>query len=153
MEIKQLEKLVQQIVEQASTLKDKHIAEKDTSVNYVAVFAQSQAEYDELLEVVNEMGSIIKDTPTGPLFKIKPLSTAAGQLKLLKIRQPDKTRPERGDADFTLVDYLAFKKKYLGKPGFKLIERETMEMIELMDKSFKVRVYFSYPPLDQQLGL
>jgi len=33
-----------------------------------------------------------------------------------------------------------------------IIEREEMEMIELMDPAFDVRAYFSHPPLDEQLG-
>ena len=39
----------------------------------------------------------------------------------------------------------------MGKPGFKLIERSYMEMIELMEIGESVRVYFSDPPVDQQL--
>ena len=153
MKTKEIKKLIREIVEQAVDLKNKHTAENDAPVNYAAIFAQSQPEYNELLEVVKEFGSVIKETSTGPLFKINLIATPAGRLQLLKIRQPNKTRPERGDADFTLTDYPSFKKIYLNKPGFKLIERATMEMIELMDKDFKVRAYFSFPPLDQQLGL
>jgi hypothetical protein len=39
----------------------------------------------------------------------------------------------------------------LSKEGFKLIEREDFEMIELMDSEFNVRAYFSNPPLDERL--
>ena len=44
-------------------------------------------------------------------------------------------------------------KENIGKEGFKLIERPSMEMIELMEDGADVRVYFSNPPLDKQLGL
>jgi hypothetical protein len=71
----------------------------------------------------------------------------------LKIRKPDQTRPERGDADFAVKNYEEFKNSCLTKPGFGVIERDTFEMIELMDSSFDVRVYFSSPPVEVQLGL
>lgn len=148
-----IKKLVREIVQQSCQLKDTHTSEKDAPVNYAAVFTQGQEEYETLLAAAKQLGLVIEQTPTGPLFKIKPLETAAGSLQLLKIRMPDKTRPERGDADFTITNYDTFKKKYLGKPGFKLIKRERFEMIEIMDPKFDVRAYFSNPPLDQQLGL
>jgi len=153
MNVEDLKALVQEIVKQACKLKDAHITETNATVNYAAIFAQSQQEYEKLLVAVKQIGKIIKETPTGPLFQINPLATVAGKLQLLKIRAPDKTRPERGDADFTITDYPAFKKTYLSKPGFKLIERQDFEMIELIDLQFNVRAYFSYLPLDQQLGL
>jgi len=51
---------------------------------------------------------MIQKTEKGSLFKIFPIATIAGELQLLKIRNPDSTRPERGDADFTVFDYLSF---------------------------------------------
>ena len=68
-----------------------------------------------------------------------------------KIRKPDPTRPERGDADFNLDDYEKFKNKYVGKEGFSLIERKDHEMVELMEKGSDVRVYFSHPHIDKLL--
>lgn len=144
---------VQQIVTHSKELKDKHTNEDYAPVNYAAIFCQNEIEFKDFFDAANEIGKVIKETPTGPLFQIEPLETAAGTLRLLKIRQPDVTRKERGDADFTVSDYDSFKKTYLSKPGFKLIERETMEMIELMDPAFNVRAYFSHPPLDEQLGI
>lgn len=93
------------------------------------------------------------DSPTGPVYKFreKP-NTIAGRPVLLRIRHPDKTRPERGDTDFN-TNYPVFKKKYLGNPYFKLIEREDYEMIELVNTEFDVRVYFSGTPLSKTLGI
>ena len=99
------------------------------------------------------MGVIAKNTPTGPLFRVQTIDTVAGPLQLVKIRQPDPTRPEQGDADFTVPVYPEFKKEYIRADGFKLIVRSDMEMLELTDPAFPVRAYFSHPPLDQQLGL
>jgi len=149
----ELTEAVQKIVGQANNLKNKHTAEINAPVNYACIFSQSKEEYNELLETVQKIGKVIKKTPTGLLFQISPIKTIAGNLQLLKIRMPDSTRPERGDADFTVTDYTDFKKKYLSKKEFKLIERENFEMIELMDKEFNVRAYFSNPPPDEQFGL
>lgn len=149
----ELKTLAQDIVKSASELKDQHTAETNAQVNYACIFAQSQKEFDELVASANQLGQIVHQTPTGPLYQIAPLQTVAGNLKLLKIRLPDETRPELGDADFTVEDYARFKNTYLSEPGFKLIERPQMEMMELMDSMFEVRAYFSHPPLDQQLGI
>ena len=153
MNIAKLRQMIQSIVKQANELKNKYTTEQDVPVNYACIFSQSQKEFEAFASLAKQSGKIILDTKSGPLFQISPLNTAAGQLKLLKIRMPDKTRPERGDADFTVTNYPEFKKTYLAKKGFKLIERENMEMIELIDPKFNVRAYFSHPPLDQQLGL
>lgn len=144
--------LVKGIVERACELKDKHTKETDARVNYAAVFAQSQREYSDLLAAAKQQGRIVQETPTGPVFEIKPLNTVAGKLRLLKVRAPDKTRLERGDADFTIEKYEAFKKTHLGKPGFRLIVRPEFEMVELVDSKAGVRAYFSNPPLGEVLG-
>jgi len=148
-----LKVMVEEIIRRANELKDKHTHESDAPVNYTCIFSQDTQEYEDLLKTAHQLGKVIKETPTGPLFHIKNIQTVAGTLQLLKIRAPDPTRPERGDADFTIPDYPKFKKQYLKKKGFKLIQRETSEMIELMDPEFNVRAYFSNPPLDKQLGL
>jgi len=147
------QQLIQNIVSQACSLKNKYTGESAAPVNYACIFTQSQAEYEHFLRLAEGLGKAIENTQSGPLFQIEPLETTAGPLKLLKIRIADPTRPERGDADFTLADYPAFKEKYLAQPGFKLIPRDGFEMIELVDPKFNVRCYFSNPPLDQQLGI
>ena len=148
-----LTRLVEEIVKKANNLKNKHTSEKNAPVNYACIFAQSKEHYNNLTMVAKEIGSVIKETPTGSLFHIQPLKTVSGNLKLLKIRKPDTTRPELGDADFTVENYPEFKNKCLSKTGFRLIPRESFEMIELIDSKFNVRAYFSNPPLDKQLGI
>lgn len=153
MEVAELIEFVQGIVEKANTLKNKHTSEKEAAVNYACIFCQSSKQYEELTTVSRKIGEVIDETPTGPLFHIKPLETVAGKLRLLKIRKPDPTRTEIGDADFTVLDYPEFKRGCLSQKGFKLIPREKFEMIELVDPQFDVRTYFSNPPLDKQLKL
>jgi hypothetical protein len=148
-----LQNLVRDIVKKTTDLKNKHTEYKDAAVNYVCVFAHGEQEYEELLKVAQKMGKVIKETPTGPIFLIEPLETVSGLLKLLKIRKPDPTRPERGDADFAIPNFPEFEKKYLSKSGFKIMQKPDFYMIELVDPEFDVRAYFSNLPLDDQLGL
>jgi len=152
MNIEGFKNLVQDIVRESSRLKDKYTDQKNAKVNYACVFCQSDEEYNDFLNLANQLGEVFKETRTGPLFLID-LDTESGKLKLLKIRKPDEARKERGDADFTVDDYFSFKKTHLSKSGFSLIEREDFEMIELIHPNFNVRTYFSNPPLDQQFGL
>lgn len=153
MNTKELKTLVQDIVFEATKLKNIHTSELEAPVNYACIFSHSSEEYDKMILLAEKMGSVVKETPTGLLFHIQDLDTVSGMLKLLKIRKPDSTRLELGDADFTVSDYNIFKEGSLVKPGFKLIMRDYMEMIELVDGAFNVRAYFSNPPLDVQLGL
>ncbi len=147
-----MEHLIQGIVRDAEHLKDKYTDQKDIPVNYVCIFCQSEKEEINFLEEAHKIGKIIQETPSGSLFKIS-IDTIAGKLQLLKIRKPDLSRPERGDADFTVSDYFSFKEKYLKETGFSLTKREGFEMIELYEKDNNVRVYFSFPPLDKQFNL
>ncbi len=153
MDLAEFVKLIQDIVKESCELKNRFTDQRSASVNYACIFCQNQEEYDEFFGLARQMGKILKETPTGPLFHIKDLETVSGELKLLKIRKPDETRVERGDADFTVNNYSDFKKRHINKPGFKLIRREGFEMIELVDKDFNTRAYFSNPPLDQQLRI
>ena len=153
MNIENLKQFAQEIVKKANDLKNKHTSEKNAPVNYACIFCQSDEQYNSLVALAQETGKMVEETPTGLLFHIQPLDTIAGKLRLLKIRKPDTTRPELGDADFTVSNYPEFKKKYLSQKGFSLIVRKNFEMIELVDPKFNVRAYFSNPPLDKQLGI
>ena len=147
MKAEELKKLVQKIVADSLLLSSAHTSEQKAPVNYACIFAHSAQEYEEMVEAARQLGTIAQETPTGPVFHISLLSTVAGDLPLLKIRRPDQKRPERGDADFTVSDYDSFKNAYLGKPGFSLIKRTNMEMIELLDQSYDVIAYYSHPTL------
>ncbi|MDP2586651.1 MAG: hypothetical protein Q8P32_02665 [Candidatus Komeilibacteria bacterium] len=153
MEKVDLKSILRDVVEQADSLKNKYTDAQRALVNYACIFCQNDEEYSSFIETVKEIGKVVKETEMGPVFQIEPIATIAGNLRLLKIRKPDVTRPERGDADFTVADYNGFKEKYLFQPGFKLLLKDNFEMIELMEEGCDVRVYFSNPPLDKQLGL
>lgn len=153
MKPKEFETLIKGIVVEASKLRDARTTEHEAPVNYCCVFSQDEPEYESLLAVARQLGKPVQETPTGPVFYIEPLNTVAGTLRLVKIRKPDPKRMERGDADFTVIDYLTFKKAHFGKPAFRVIERPNMEMVELADPEFDVLAYFSYPPLGKVLKL
>jgi hypothetical protein len=153
MDIDKLKLLIRNIIKKSLELKNRHTTPNNAPVNYVCIFAHSQEEYESLLSTADQLGKIARDTLTGPIFQIDPLETDGGKLRVLKVRKPDQTRLEVGDADFTIIDYEAFKKTYLQTPGFKLIQRPEMEMVELVEPNCEVRVYFSNPPMDRQLGL
>ena len=149
MSVNELDKLIKDIVVLATELKNKFTHEVSAPVNYACIFAQKQEEYEDLIRAAARLGTVIMEMTTGLLFEL------AGTLKWLKIRQPYPTRPERGDADFTVADFSGFKQAYLNKTGFKLIVRPQlkMEMIQLKQPGYKVRAYFSNPPLAKALGL
>ncbi|MFO8016820.1 MAG: hypothetical protein R6U32_06990 [Candidatus Woesearchaeota archaeon] len=157
MKEEELKGLVKMIVEHACALKDKHMGHniryKNAHVNYACIFSHSEDEYGELLDAAANLGDVIKETPTGPLFHITAVKTVSGPLKLLKIRRPDPARKERGYADFTIPDFPEFEKEYLPKESFRRMEKKGFYMIELMDPGFDVRAYFSNPPLDEQIGI
>ena len=153
MEQQEVQLLIQEIVNQTKELKEEYLGNKEVKIQYVCIFSQSKEEYEKLEKISKQMGTILAQTKTGNLYQIPEMKTALGNLRILKIRIPDKTRPERGDADFKIEQYEEFKKENSNKENFKLIVRENFEMIELMDSRFKVRVYFSNPPVEQQYHL
>lgn len=155
MDMDTITEILEYIIPKTLELNRLYIPNESVRVNYSAIFCQSDAEYEELNKKAAQIGNVTEDTPTGPLYKFhKPLQTLAGPLWLLKIRKPDSTRPQRGDADFTLKDYNSFKEKYLKDNGhFKIIDRRNFEMIELKDSKFNVISYFSNIPLTVQLGI
>ena len=153
MDTNKIKKIVYDIVSDARLLNYKHTLERDAPVNYACIFTQNSFEYEEMINLANKMGDIVKETTMGPVFLLVPITTISGNLRLVKIRKHDQKRPERGDADFTVADYETFKQTYLGKPGFSLIKREKMEMIELIDPSYNVLAYYSHPTLAEVLKL
>ncbi|MCH8821864.1 hypothetical protein IID23_05100 [Patescibacteria group bacterium] len=149
-----LQRTVDYIVNETIQLKNKYTDEISAPIDWVAVFAQNGQEYESFLKETRSMGKIVKDTSTGPIFKLdSPIKTKAGELFIIKIRKPDKTRPQRGDADFRIDNYKEFKEKYFSDKHFSLIERKDYQMLELKDSDFDVLVYFSNPPISKVLGL
>lgn len=145
---------IQSIVSLATELKNKYTVELEAPVNYACIFSQGALEFEELKKLALALGKVVEETKSGPLHLLsKPIPTVSGDLRILKIRHPDATRPELGDADFTVSNYLKFKQNYITNTHFKLIPRVGWEMIELMEKGAKVRAYFSSEPVGKKYDL
>lgn len=144
-------KIIQDLVADCTRLKDKFVDEKNLEIDYVCIFSQNETEYDLLHRASESLGKVVGQTPTGDVFALPSSIAIAGKPKVLKIRKPDPSKPQRGDTDF-VTDYENFKKEYLNKSGFTLIKRAHFEMIELRDDTFDVLAYFSNMPPSQLLN-
>ena len=154
MNIDILHNLIKEIVKKSVDLKNKYTNYSDAKVNYACIFCKSNEEFNDYINILKQNNNyIIEDTYSGPLFRLNDLETVAGTLKLLKVRKFDDKHLELGDADFTINNYEEFKNKYLNNSNFKLICTDTYEMIELKEENCDVRVYFSNPPPDKELGI
>lgn len=144
-----LENIVNYLVGQGLKAIGKNTDEKSLPVDYVAIFSKDEQEFKNLELLVRSLGREIykKALKTGPTFLLhEPLKTPAGRVRLIKVRKPDPTRPQRGAPDFKVKDYQDFKDKYLQKSGnFTLMIRKDLEMIEL--KGVDVLVYFPNNPV------
>lgn len=148
------QEIIISIVNDAIKLKNRYTSEVNALIDWVAIFTQSDEEYKDFLKKASSFGEVIRDTESGPIFKLgNPIKTKAGNLFIVKIRKPDKTRPQRGNGDFRIDKYKKFKEKYLSDKHFSLIERKDHQMVELKDSDFDVLVYFSNPPISKVLGL
>src|SRR3989338_3119980 len=153
MNLTELKNTIQTIVAEATKLKNKHTDETDAPVNYACIFSHSEDEFGVLIKLASQFGSIIKETPTGPIFLIQTISTVSGNLRILKIRKSYENKPQLGYVDFTIKDYEGFKKKHISQANFTLTIREGYEMIGIKDASYNVFAYFAYPPLNKQLNI
>ena len=145
----QFRQILNYIIVNGIKLKNQYITEADLKLDYICIFSQNKKEYQQLLKHASTIGKKIKQTKTGPVFKLQTtIKTPAGSPKILKIRLPDPTRTQRGDLDF-ITTYPAFKLKYLNQNCFKLIKRKNFDMIELRDNQFNVLIYFSSQPPSQ----
>ena len=141
------------LVSDAIVLKNKYIEFHDIPANYACIFSHSEEQYSDLNNLAAQLGPVIKETTMGPIYHVKPFSTKAGPIQLIKIRKPDAAKPQRGYVDFTIADYSSFKEKYLKLPNFTHIVRDYEEMVGIEDPDFDFFVYFANPPVDKQLGL
>jgi hypothetical protein len=143
--------IVKDIVEKAAKISDRYV--KAGKVNYACIFSHNLDEYRDLYDAVKKMGMVAKSTETGDLFKLNPpIKTCVGDLLILKVRKPDASKPQKGDADFNVDNYDEFKKRNMGRKNFSLITRQGFEMIEINDPREDVLVYFSSIPVIKQLG-
>ncbi|OGC81730.1 MAG: hypothetical protein A2W07_06370 [candidate division Zixibacteria bacterium RBG_16_43_9] len=147
-----LVKIVNYIVHQAQQAILENTDETDLPLDYMGIFTKDDTEFADLERLLMTLGTPGDKTATatGSTYLLKePLDTAAGPLKVLKVRKPDHTRPQRGAPDFRVRNYLSFKEKYLSRGhNFSLIVRKEYEMMEL--KGVDVLVYFPSKTFDER---
>jgi len=152
MNAQDLEEIVNHIVDHGLKAISNNTDEKDLPVDYLGIFAKDDNEFSEINDVLKTLGQPGDKTATssGSTYLLeKPIQTSAGPLKVLKIRKPDPTRPQRGAPDFQVTDYQAFKDKYLSsRSNFSLMLRKEYEMMEL--KGEDVLVYFPSKSFDER---
>ena len=144
--------IVDYIVEQSLLLTERYVSEKNLIVDFVDIFSRDEEEKEELLQAVNQLGKIVDKPATGKTFLLEnSYNTKIGDLRLIKIRNLDKEKSQRGALDFKVGDYNNFKNKYINSGNFKLINRENYEMLELRDNEYDALVYFPNIPLSEVL--
>lgn len=145
--------LIQLIVRRSVELKNAFTEELAAPVEFVCIFCQNEEEYKQFINSIETLGKFVERTQSGFTYLLdKPIETAAGSLRLVKIRKPDPQRTERGDADFN-TDYISFKKKYQKDSRFELVKREFFEMLRLSNPNFDVMACFSNIPKSKILGI
>lgn len=152
MHIKTVEQLAQYITDQGIIAVREYTNLKDVVIDYLAIFAKDNEEYTVLNQTAAVHGKVVDKamSHTGNTYYLtKPVQTKAGMLQILKIRKPDKTRPQRGAPDFQVENYTFFKENHLYTSGnFTLMVRKDYEMIEL--KGEDVLVYFPSRTFEQR---
>jgi len=111
-------------------------------IDYLTIFSHYPEEFNFLKQTALEMGNL-KSENHGPLVELStPLKLTNGELKLLRIREPDPYRMQVGCSDFIVPDYQEFKNQFLGKSeNLRLIERPDLELIEFFHPDFDVLAY------------
>ena len=149
-----LTEIVNHIVDKGNEMVTGSFPHEHFVLDFVAIFTKDENEKNSLEHEINNLGSIVHTTSTGNIYRLtSPLETSAGKVFLIQLRNPDSTRPQRGEPDFRGKDYEQFKHKYGQLPGMRLIERPEYEMLELRDPQSDVLVYFPNKPLGLELGV
>ena len=150
-----LEEIVNYVVNQGIQAIRANTDEIALPLDYMGIFAKDDAEFTEIDSLLKTLGTPGDKTATstGATYLLsEPIKTPAGPLKVLKVRKPDPTRPQRGAPDFRVDDYAAFKDKYLSRGNdFSLIVRPEYEMMEL--KGIDVLAYFPSRSFDERQGI
>lgn len=134
-----------QIASDAQKMVQAHVDQKDLTgkINYTTIYARSQEEFIHFNDEIMRNGTIFDKQSTGNYYLLhEPFETTAGQVTICRTRMFDAHYTERGYLDFEVIDYSAFKTKYLQKSGFSLLRLPHVELVELRDSRYDVRAYF-----------
>lgn len=120
----------------------KKIIGKELPIKSLTIFAHTEAEFERLIKLQEEMGKQYNYN-NGPRVELnEPIIAGKNQITHLRIRKPDLERPQVGCNDFE-TDYKSFKQNYLSSypDNLRLIKRPEYEMIEFHDSTFDVLAY------------
>ena len=133
---------VEYVATKTSVLVEKVIGQK-LPISSLTIFSHFQEEYENLVEIINTLGSFYKENNGPRVVLYNPIRIGDNIITHRRIRKPDTERPQVGCNDFDVEDYNAFKQKYLSKhsDNLHLIERKDYEMIEFSDSEFDVLAY------------
>lgn len=137
----ELVEAVQYVAIRTSELARK-VIDKELPIKSLTIFAHSEAEFEKLTKILEEMGKLYNYN-NGPRVELnEPIIAGKNQITHLRIRRPDPERPQVGCNDFE-TGYESFKKDYLSDhpDNLRLIKRPEYEMIEFHDPSFDVLAY------------
>jgi len=123
-------------------------------IDYICVFCRSNDEFIQFEPQAETIGTVLGKAPSATLLKLnEPITLPEGDVRYLKIRRYDITRPELGDADYIAKpSWEEILKATEGKPGFRLIKADSYKMIELHLTDGDARAYFSNPTLIEEYG-
>jgi hypothetical protein len=138
----QLLKAVEYVAKQNTKL-SKKVLGKPLSIKSLTIFAHYQQEYEQLVNILLEMGTKLKEHNGLYVSLNEPIKVGKNSIIRIRARQPDPYRMQVGCSDFEVENYLSFKETYLVKhaQNLRLIPRADGEMIEFFDSDIDTLGY------------
>lgn len=100
---------IKNIVVEAHNIVELKFPGEGMQLDYVAIFTQSNDEYDFYCQEADQVGSVVLEQENGITFKINPIITIDGEVTFLKVRKPDGKKEVVGAADYRVTNYEMFK--------------------------------------------
>ena len=127
-------KIVQVIAQKVENLIQRTIGH-ELPITYLTIFSHNKNEYNRFIEWLSELG-IKSEANNGVKFELKkPIETVGGEIKNIRVRNPDPYRSQIGCADVKVENYDSFKNEELPKhpDNLRIPEHPKYEMIEFFD--------------------
>lgn len=111
---------------------------KSLPIDTIAIFAHSDEEYEFIKNLLSRKGPVSPYSHGTTLYIEASANVSDQNIKLLGVRQPDSSRPERGYADFPVADPDRFKSRPFIK---EIVSGRGEPLLELHHPDFEVRGY------------
>ncbi len=142
---------IKEIVEKAQILREEKLSSLETSLDYVAVFCQSNKEYDQYNEEADNLGKVYKEDSSGITYILDDeLATVDGPVNLIKIRKPEDGKEQVGAPDYSVTGYLKIKEDLVNE-GIAEVKKSSdgEEILEIMGDD--VIIYIPENPLSSEI--